>query len=129
MLGARLAYLFFSVVAAEVVLERWVRDEDWAVTVKVLPLLPLLLNVAEGRVDVRGTGEVGSYIKGKGAKATNVDPTALHEVLVQVLGSRTPDEQHLGLRLQRLELGQRARLRRSVLARVAAGILEDVVND
>lgn len=91
----------------------------------MLALSPLSeqVDVSTGGL-VRQLGQLGVDVVGESAEVLDVHALALAQVVVQVGDERSPDDQHLGLGLERLLRWVRAAGRVVVLAGVAS-VVED----
>ena len=130
-LALRLGEHFFDAAPDEVLLKVGIDDKDRLDVVNVLSL-----GASVPDTDVAGAEAAGSDLRqlsldaeGEAAEALHVDASAGADIGLNVLHERLPDDDELGMRLDRLEVavGGGAHSSVVVLARVLGAVLEDPI--
>ena len=121
--------LFLALVADQVVLKARVNNEDGLHVVDVLPLSTLLEDVHVGAdATASDLGQLSLHVEREAAEALDVDALTSTDVCLEILKQCLPNNQVLGLRLDRLQIDSvRSHRRTVVLARVLRPILEDPI--
>mmetsp|Transcript_11205 Transcript_11205/g.18848 ORF Transcript_11205/g.18848 Transcript_11205/m.18848 type:complete len:232 (+) Transcript_11205:312-1007(+) len=100
-------YLLLAWVSHKVVLQEGVDHEHGLEVVNILPLQPLRLDVdLRTNRSLGNLGQLGLDVEGEGAELLDVDASSSLDVILNVLGERLPNDQHLSLGLEGLEVGR-----------------------